>query len=129
MVAAWLTSRQFKNLQQLEFYHYYNDRLPPIAASVPSPPMPISWFSSSLHTATLTWCHLADNMVQILRLPLLKKLAFVLVHLSEASLHSIIHSSYLVVERLVLVLGARIDIPCLKIKLPHHVSIGISFEG
>ena len=102
-VAAWLTSRQFDKLQQLEFYHY-SDRLPPRAASVPSPPMPISWFSSSLHTVTLTRCHLADYLVQMLRLPVLKKLALVLVDLSVASLHSIIHSSYPALEHLVLVL-------------------------
>ena len=66
MVAAWLTSRQFDKLQQLEFYHYYSDRLPPRAASVPSPPMPISWFCSSLHTATFTRCHLEDYLVQML---------------------------------------------------------------
>ena len=91
--------------------------------------MPISWFSSSIHTATLTRCHLADNLVQMLRLPLLKKLALVLVHLSDASLHSIIHSSCPALESLVLVFGAGIDIPCLKIKSPHLVSIGISFDG
>ena len=116
-VAAWLTSRQFDKLQQFEFYHYYNDRLPPIAASVPSPPMPISWFSSSLHTATLTRYHLADNLVQMLRLPLLKKLALVLVHLSEASLHSIIHSSCPALERLLIVLGIEIPISCLQKKV------------
>ena len=128
-VAAWLTSRQFDKLQQLEFYHYYSDRLPPRAASVPSPPMPISWFSSSLHTATLTRCHLADNLVQMLRLPVLKKLALVLVDLSVASLHSIIHSSCPALQRLVLVFGLGIHIPCLKIKSSHLVSIGIHFEG
>ena len=35
MVAAWLTSCQFDKLQQLECYHDYSDRLPPIVASVP----------------------------------------------------------------------------------------------
>ena len=91
--------------------------------------MPISWFSSSLHTTTFARCHLADNLVQMLRLPLLKELALVVVDLSEAALHSIIHSSCPALERLVLVFGAGIDIPCLKIKSPHLVSIGISFEG
>ena len=65
----------------------------------------------------------------MLRLPLLKKLALVLVHLSEAPLHSIIHSSCPALERLVLVFGAGINIPCLKIKPPHLVSIGIFFKG
>jgi hypothetical protein len=128
-VDDWLTSREFKKLQQLEFYHYYDNNLPPTAVSVPSPPMSISWFSSSLHTATLARCHLADNLVQMLRLPLLKKLALVVVDLSEASLHSIIHSSCPALERLLLVFGEEIRIHCLQIKSPHLVSIGICFKG
>jgi hypothetical protein len=65
----------------------------------------------------------------MLRLPLLKKLALVLIDLSVASLHSIIHSSCPALERLVLVFGLGIHIPCLKIKLPHLVSMGICFFG
>jgi len=52
-----------------------------------------------------------------------------LVHLSEASLHNIIHSSCPALERLMLVSGKGIHIPCLNIKSPHLVSIGIHFEG
>ena len=66
MVATWLTSRQFDKLQQLEFYHDYVCNIPRTDVFVPSPPMSISWFSSSLHTATFAWCHLADNLVQML---------------------------------------------------------------
>ena len=72
MVNACLTSRQFEKLQHLEFYHYYENSCPPSVVVVPSPPVSISWFSSSLHTTTLARCHLPNNLVQILRLPLLK---------------------------------------------------------
>ena len=65
----------------------------------------------------------------MLRLPLLKQLSFVVVYLSEASLHSIIHSSCPALERLLIVLGIEIRISCLKIKSPHLKSIGIFFEG
>ena len=51
------------------------------------------------------------------------------VYLSEASLHRIIHSSCPALERLLIVLGIEIDISCLQIKLPHLKSIGICFEG
>ena len=129
MVAAWLTSRQFDKLQQLEFYHDYVCNIPQTDVSVPSPLMSISWFSSSLHTATFARCHLADNLVQMLRLPLLKKLALVVVDLSEATLHSIIHSSCPALERLLLVFGMEIRIRCLKIKSPHLLSMGICFFG
>ena len=49
------------------------------------------------------------------------------VYLSEASLHIIIHSSYPALESLLIVLG--IAISCLQIKLPHLKSTGICFEG
>ena len=65
-VAAWLTSRQFDKLQQFEFYHDYVCNIPRTDVSVPSPPMSITWFSSSLHTTTFARCHLADNLVQML---------------------------------------------------------------
>jgi hypothetical protein len=124
-----MTSRQFEKLQHLEFYHYYANSFPPSVVAVPSPPMSISWFSSSLHTATLARYHLPDNLVQMLRLPLLKKLALVVVYLSEASLHIIIHSCCPALERLLLVFGEEIRIRCLQIKPPHLVSIGICFKG
>jgi hypothetical protein len=65
----------------------------------------------------------------MLRLPLLKKLALVVVDLSEASLHSIIHSSCPDLKRLLPVFGKEIRIRCLEIKSPHLVSIGICFNG
>ena len=51
------------------------------------------------------------------------------VYLSEASLHSIIHYSCPTLERLLIVLGIEIGISCLQIKSPHLKSIGICFEG
>ena len=86
-------------------------------------------FLLSLHTTILTWCHPPDNLVQMLRLPLVKKLSLVLVYLSETSLHIIIHSSCPVLERLLIVLGVEIPISCLQIMSPQLKSIGICFEG
>ena len=51
------------------------------------------------------------------------------VYLSEASLHNIIHSNCPAMERLLIVLGIEIGISCLQIKSPHLKSIGICFEG
>ena len=61
--------------------------------------------------------------------PTAKKLSLVVVYLSEASLHSIIHSNCPSLERLLIVLGIEIGISCLQIKSPHLKSIGICFEG
>ena len=65
----------------------------------------------------------------MLRLPLLKKLSLVVVYLSEASLHIIIHSSCPALERLLIVLGIEICIHYLKIKSPQLKSTGICFQG
>ena len=65
----------------------------------------------------------------MLQLPLLKKLSLVVVYLSEASLHNIIHSSCPALERLLIVLGIEIGISCLQIKSPHLKSTGICFKG
>ena len=51
------------------------------------------------------------------------------VYLSGASVHSIIHSSCPTLERLLIVLGIEIPISCLQIKSRHLKSIGICFEG
>ena len=58
--------------------------------------------------------------------PTPKKLSLVVVYLSEASLHNIIHSSCPALECLVLVFTVRIG--CLQIKSPNLVKIGISFD-
>ena len=80
-------------------------------------------------TVTFAQCHLPHDLVQMLRLPLLKKLPLVVVYLLGASLHNIIHSSCPTLERLLIVLGIEIRISCLQINLPHLKSIGICFEG
>ena len=73
-VDAWLTSPEFGKLQQFEFYHYHESFIPRTYQEfVPTPPLSISRFSSSLHTTTFARCHLPDDLVQMLRLPLLKK--------------------------------------------------------
>ena len=51
------------------------------------------------------------------------------VYLSNASLHIIIHSICPALERLLIVLEIEIHINCLQIKLPNLKSIGIYFEG
>ena len=51
------------------------------------------------------------------------------VYLSEASLHNIIHSSCPAQERLLIILGIEIPISRLQIKSPYLKSIGIFFEG
>ena len=61
--------------------------------------------------------------------PIGKKPTLVVVDLSEASLHNIIHSYCPALERLLLVFGKEICICCLQINSPHLVSIGISFKG
>ena len=91
--------------------------------------MSILRFSSSLHTDTFARCHLPHDLVQMLHPLLLKKLSLVVVYLSEASLHSIIHSNCPTLECLLIVLGIEIPISCLQIKAPHLKSIGICFEG
>ena len=130
-VDAWLESPEFTELQLLEFYYSPGNHLPDTERHLPVPStlMSISRFSSSLHTATFARCHLPDDLVQMLRLPLLKKLSLVVVYLSEASLHSILHSSCPALERLLIVLGIEIGISCLQIKLPHLKSIGICLKG
>ena len=72
-VDAWLTSPEFRKLQQFELYHYHKSFIPRTYQEfVPPPPLSISRSSSSLHTATFAQCHLPDDLVQMLRLPLLK---------------------------------------------------------
>ena len=79
MVDAWLKSPEFTELQLLEFYYSPGNHLPDTERHlpVPSAPMSISRFSSSLHTATFALCYLPDNLVLNLRLPFLKKLSLV----------------------------------------------------
>ena len=69
MVDAWLTSPEFEKLQQFRLYHYHE---PEHQEFLPTPSLSILCFSSSLHTATIAQCHLPDDLVQMLRLRLLK---------------------------------------------------------
>ena len=96
-VDAWLKSPEFTELQLLESYYSPGNHIPHTERHelVPSAPMSISRFSSSLHTATFALCYLPDNLVLNLQLPFLKKLSVVRVRISDASLHRIIHSSCL----------------------------------
>ena len=129
MVDAWLESPEFTELQLLEFYYSPGNHIPHTERHefVPSAPMSISGFSSSLQNATFAQCYLPDNLVLNLRLPFLKKLSLVRVRISGASLHNIIHSSCPALECLVLVFTVRIS--CLQIKSPHHNTSGTSFKG
>ena len=78
-VDAWLKSPEFTELQLLEFYYSPGNHIPHTERHelVPSTPMSISRFSSSLNTATFVLCYLPDNLVLNLRLPFLKKLSLV----------------------------------------------------
>ena len=64
-VDAWLKSPEFTELQLLEFYYSPGNHIPHTEHHelVPSAPMSISRFSSSLHTATFVLCDLPDNLV------------------------------------------------------------------
>ena len=64
-VDAWLKSPEFTELQLLEFYYSPGNHIPHTERHelVPSAPMSISQFSSSLHTATFAMCYLPDNLV------------------------------------------------------------------
>ena len=66
-VDAWLTSPKFGKLQLFEFYHYHESFIPRTYQEfMPTLPLSISRFSSSLHTATFARCHLPDDLVQML---------------------------------------------------------------
>ena len=69
-VDAWLKSPEFTELQLLEFYYSLGNHLPDTESHlpVPSAPMSISRFSSSLHTATFVLCSLTYNLLLNLRL-------------------------------------------------------------
>ena len=96
---------------------------------MPTPPLSISRFSSSLHTTTFARCRLPDDLVQMLRLPLLKK-TFACGGLSVVGLTAQHHPLQLpCLERLLIVLGIEIGISCLQIKSPHLRSIVICFKG
>jgi hypothetical protein len=92
-------------------------------SSMPSPLTSMLRFSSSLHTATFALCQIPDNLVQMLELPLLKRLSLVEIDISDVSLQSIIHSSYPALEWLLLVCN-NLD-HCIRIKSSNLESITI----
>ena len=83
-------------------------------------------FSSSLHTLVFALCHIPDNYAGTLKLPLVKRLSLVEVHISEVSLQSIIHSSCPTLESLLLIFSGGV---CrITINTYNLVSIGICFK-
>ena len=80
-------------------------------------------FSSSLHTLGFALCNIPDNYAGTLKLPLVKRLSLVEVHISEVSLQSIIHSSCPTLESLLLIFSGGV---CrITINTYNLVSIGI----
>ena len=109
-VDAWLRSPRLKNLQVLEFYYMFPGfvgktiTLPhEISSSAPSPPTSTLLFSSSLHTVTFALCQIPDKYARSFKLPLLKRLSFLEVDISDVSLQSIINHGCPALEWLLLV--------------------------
>jgi hypothetical protein len=96
-------------------------------SNTPSIPKSILRFSCSLHTANFSHCQLPVDLVQVLELPLLKRLGLVKVHISDASLHSLIHTSCPALECLLLV--CNLDFRSLRINSSTLTSIGIYSVG
>jgi hypothetical protein len=89
-VDAWLQSRAVDNLQEIDCWIPF---IAPAVLQLPPPPASTFRFSSCLCVATLSQCHLSDDVAQALQFPKLKKLALQWVSISEDSLHSIIAAS------------------------------------
>lgn len=89
-----------------------------------SPPASLSRFSSTLATATFAQCKIPDNLVKMLRFPLLKKLPLESINISDVSLHSSIYDSCPALECFLLLWHRKIR--CLHINSPNLRSIGIS---
>ena len=108
-VDAWLRSPRLKNLQVLEFYYMFprfvgkTITLPhEFCSSAASPPTSTLLFSS-LHTVTFALCQIPDEYAQSFKLPLLKRLSFLEVDISDVSLQSIINHGCPALEWLLLV--------------------------
>jgi hypothetical protein len=119
-VDAWLRSPALDNLQEIDCWIrlFWGQVLQP-----PPPPASAFRFSSCLCVATLSRCHLSDDVAQALRFPKLKKLALQWVRISEDSLHSIIAASP-VLE--CLLLSAIFGVHCVRINSASLTSIGVS---
>ena len=74
-----------------------------ISSSAPSPPTSTLLFSSSLHTVTFALCQIPDKYARSFKLPLLKRLSFLEVDISDVSLQSIISHGCPALEWLLLV--------------------------
>ncbi|CAN6180246.1 unnamed protein product [Urochloa humidicola] len=118
-VDAWLQSPALDNLKEIDFWvrSYGSVMLEP-------PPAPASTFrfAPCLGVATLSQCHLSDDIVQAVRFPQLKKLALQRVRISEDSLHSLI-AGCPVLE--CLLLNKSFGFRCVRINSASLKSIGL----
>ncbi|XP_073362387.1 uncharacterized protein [Aegilops tauschii subsp. strangulata] len=119
-VDTWLRSPRVKNLQVLEFYYMFprfvgkTITLPhEFSSSAPSPPTSTLLFSSSLHTVTFSLCQIPDKYAESFKLPLLKRLWFLEVDISDVSLQIIINHGCPALEWLLLVCNNLDD--CIRI--------------
>jgi hypothetical protein len=119
-VDAWLRSPALDNLQEIDCW--IRSIWGPQVLQPPPPPVSIFRFSSCLCVATLSRCHLSDDVAQALQFPKLKKLALQWVRISEDSLHSIIAASP-VLE--CLLLSTIFGFHCLRINSASLTSIGV----
>ncbi|CAD6220352.1 unnamed protein product [Miscanthus lutarioriparius] len=117
-VDAWLRSPALDNLQEIDCWIglFATEVLQP-----PPPPVSIFRFSSCLCVATLSHCHLSNDVAQALRFPKLKKLALQWVSISEDSLHSIIAGSPVLQG---LLLRRSFGFRCVRINSASLTSIG-----
>ncbi|GJN00132.1 hypothetical protein PR202_ga17295 [Eleusine coracana subsp. coracana] len=111
-VAAWLESPVLHNLQELEF------QVPCFRWLMAS----AFRFSATLRVATMSGCHLQDDVVGTLQFPQLKQLGLGFVKASPGALRSLI-TGCPVLEYLLLNGGFS----CLRINSPTITSIGISY--
>ncbi|CAD6220362.1 unnamed protein product [Miscanthus lutarioriparius] len=118
-VDAWLRSPALDNLQEIDCWIglFATEVLQP-----PPPPVSIFRFSSCLCVATLSHCHLSNDVAQALRFPKLKKLALQWVSISEDSLHSIIAGSPVLQG---LLLRRSFGFRCVRINSASLTSIGV----
>ena len=132
-VHAWLESPRLNNLQVLEFYYLFPRFVKKTvklshtcSSSTPSLPKSVFRFSCSLCTVSFACCQIPDHYVEVLELPLVKRLSLVEVDISDFSLQSMINSSCPALECLLLVCNRERH--RITINSPNLVSIGIRGE-
>ena len=132
-VHAWLESPRLNNLQVLEFYYLFPRFVKKTvklshtcSSSTPSLPKSVFRFSCSLRTVSFACCQIPDHYVEVLELPLVKRLLLVEVDISDFSLQSIINSSCPALECPLLVCNRERH--RITINSPNLVSIGIRGE-